>query len=263
MNVFCLDIGNTLAHWGVLSAGRVRASGSVSTPLVIGGGGLAGVFAELQVNDLAGVSFCSVVPAATEEVSRQLPELVGGGRVFHLTAVNCPGLAIHYPRPAEIGQDRLANSIAAQALFGAPAVVIDMGTAVTFDIITPEGGYEGGIIAPGLSVMTRYLHEQTALLPELDPDSLIFSAGIGKSTVEAMKLGCAIGFSGMVRALLDQVLAEMGRLGHMEVKVVATGGSVGNLPRQWLAELKFDVDLTLKGLAEAFRRSEAEIRGQL
>lgn len=263
MKVFCLDIGNTLAHWGVLSAGGVESSGSVATPLVISGGGLAGVFAELEVDTLAGVSFCSVVPGATAEATRQLPTLAGGRRVFHLTAATCPGLAIHYPRPAEIGQDRLANSIAAQALFGAPAVVIDMGTAVTFDLITPEGGYEGGIIAPGLSVMTRYLHEQTALLPELDPDSLIFSAGIGRSTVEAMKLGCAIGFSGMVRALLDQVLAEMDRLGHSGVNVVATGGSVGNLPRQWLAELKFDVDLTLKGLYEAFLRSATGIPEQL
>ncbi len=255
MRVFCLDIGNTLAHWGVLKGGSVELSGSVGTGSLSESVGLGAVLAGLDVEGLAGVSFCSVVPAATLEAERLLGS-VGLGRVFHLTSINCPGLSIHYPRPAEIGQDRLANSIAAQALYGAPAVVIDMGTAVTFDLITPEGGYEGGIIAPGLSVMTRYLHEQTALLPELDPDSLVFSAGIGKSTVEAMKLGCAIGFSGMVRALLDQVLLEMRRLGHPSVNVVATGGSVGNLPREWLAELRFDVDLTLKGLYEAFRRSE-------
>lgn len=262
MRILCLDIGNTHAHWGLWSNGSIEAAGDVPTSGVISGSGLEEIFDGVDADGLAGVSYCSVVPAATEAVSGRLPAIVGQKRVFHLTADSCPGLGIHYPHPREIGQDRLANSIAAQALFGAPAVVIDMGTAVTFDVITPEGGYEGGLIAPGLAVMARYLHEKTALLPALDPDSLIFSAGIGKSTLEAMKLGCAIGFSGMIRALLNQVLEEMKRLGHTDVNVVATGGSVGSLPRHWLDELKFDIHLTLKGLAEAFCRAVAAEGGK-
>ena len=80
-----------------------------------------------------------------------------------------------------------------------------MGTAVTFDIISSKG-YEGGIIAPGLAVMTHYLHEQTALLPELKPEDLVhIEDAIGKSTVDAMKLGVAVGFSGMIQSILNKI----------------------------------------------------------
>lgn len=257
MQVFCLDIGNTSAHWGVVDQGEPVVTGSLP------GRASADRVAELQAVldrveqefELSGIAWCSVVPALNARVEAMLEQ--HKLPILHLSATHCPGLPIRYPRPAEIGQDRLANTIAAQALFGAPAVVIDMGTAVTLDVLTPDGGYEGGIIAPGLEVMTRYLHQQTALLPDLNPDDLLFSAGIGRSTIEAMKLGCAVGFSGMIEALLKRVLEEMASLGHHRVSVVATGGSVGNLPRAWLDELQFDPDLTLKGLAEAFRRTES------
>ena len=176
-----------------------------------------------------------------------------GVPVWHLRHDAAPGLGIAYPKPQEIGQDRLANCMGAQARFGAPAVVIDMGTAVTFDILT-ERGYEGGVIAPGIGVMTRYLHEQTALLPALDPADLMISSGVGKSTIDAMKLGCAVGFAGMIDALLVRVLAELEGWGVKNPTLIATGGVAGILPKAWSDRIRWEPNITLHGLEEAFLR---------
>lgn len=135
-----------------------------------------------------------------------------------------PGLPLAYPSPREIGPDRLANAVSAFYDFPLPAVVIDMGTAVTFDIVTAQGGYEGGIIAPGVGLMTRYLHQQTALLPQLQ-EPLSFGNAIGKSTREAMSIGCVVGFRGSIRALLQEVADELTRRGERLRSLIFTGGT--------------------------------------
>ncbi|MDR3229005.1 MAG: type III pantothenate kinase, partial [Puniceicoccales bacterium] len=210
--ILCLDIGNTHTHHGVLAGGVTLRGGKIATADIDDAAtGVPALIARCGAEcEIAGVSFCSVVPAATERLRAVLARTAFP--VWHLRHDACPGLGIHYPKPEEIGPDRLANCIGAQTVCGAPAIVIDMGTAVTFDVLT-NSGYEGGIIAPGLSIMTRYLHEQTALLPALDPDALLLPTGIGKSTVDAMRLGCVVGFSGMIRELLDTVLAELEKWG--------------------------------------------------
>ncbi len=259
MPLLCLDVGNTRAHAGVLRDGKVLWQTAIPTAQAADPvHGLAPQFAELARGPIAptGISFCSVVPAATAALMPVLDDT--GWPLFHLTWDKCAslGLPIDYPQPAQIGQDRLALAFGTLAQYGAPAVAIDLGTAVTFDVINQRGAYAGGIIAPGLSLMTRYLHEQTALLPALDPNDLLVSAGIGTSTVEAMKIGCATGFAGMIRAILDRLLEELRLRGEGNACIVATGGSAGQLPRAWLGEIHFDPDLLLKGLAEAWRRSE-------
>lgn len=254
MRILCLDIGNTHTHYGLLENRKVLADGQVATgALDDPRDGLPAVFARVrnQCGDFVGVSFCSVVPSATDRVRPLLEKL--DKPVWHLRHDAAPGLGIAYPKPQEIGQDRLANCMGAQALFGAPAVVIDMGTAVTFDILTARG-YEGGVIAPGIGVMTRYLHEQTALLPALDPADLMVSSGIGKSTIDAMKLGCAAGFTGMIDALLKTVLAELDKWGVENPTLIATGGVAGILPRAWLDRIRWEPHITLQGLEEAFLR---------
>ncbi len=257
MNILCLDIGNTHTHWGVLSGGVARADGQLQTAAIDSAGcGVPALPDRLIAagEKIDGISFCSVVPAAT---ARLLPVVEKTKIPFwHLRHDACPGLGIHYPKPAEIGPDRLANCIGAQVTCGAPAVVIDMGTAVTFDILT-EDGYEGGIIAPGLSIMARYLHEQTALLPALDPNDLMVSSGIGKSTLDAMKLGCAVGFSGMIDALLETVLAELKKQNVPAPTVVATGGTAGVLPRGRESQMRWEPNITLRGLEAAFLRGNA------
>lgn len=251
MSIFCLDVGNTHAHWGVLAGREVTAEGKFATAQLRENG--HAVLRQILSTQTAvcGAAFCSVVPTVSGPVTSALSSL--GLRPHHLRHDTVRGLGFDYPSPAEVGQDRLANCIGAQLLVGAPAVVIDMGTATTFDILT-ERGYAGGIIAPGVQLMTRYLHEQTALLPALDPADLLGGAAIGQSTVEAMKTGCAIGFAGMIGALLESVLAELMRRGVPSPAVLATGGTAAFLPATWEKRIRWEPHITLHGLAESHRR---------
>lgn len=254
MKILCIDVGNTHAHYGIVEGQAVSHSGYFPTTHLRAGA--EQLFAEVPESALPaveGISFCSVVPKVNEHLlnyfqPNNLPTL-------HLTHLTCPGLHLAYPKPEEIGQDRLANAIAAQEYYSIPAIVLDMGTAVTLDIIS-SAGYEGGIIAPGLAVMTNYLHEQTALLPKLNEDELLQVEGaIGKSTVHAMQLGVAIGFSGMLDALLKRVFVELKNREETTPIVLSTGGSMANLTKEWLEKSLFVENLTLVGLATAFRRT--------
>ncbi|MCB1093979.1 MAG: type III pantothenate kinase [Verrucomicrobiae bacterium] len=134
------------------------------------------------------------------------------------------GVGIEFTDPSRIGGDRLANSAALAELYGFPGVVIDFGTAVTFDIIDARRNYIGGVIAPGLAAMTDYLHEKTALLPRIQlrtPDTVV-----GKSTEEAMLAGAFYGYQGLVRNILAEIRASVGidLLEGQRLQVVATGG---------------------------------------
>lgn len=253
MSLLCIDVGNTSSHYGIVSGQTVTQTGHFPTRAFRDGPSDA--FAEKVaplLKNVSGISFCSVVPGINENLKASVRQF--NLPIFHLNHLSCEGLHLAYPKPAEIGQDRIANAIAAQEYYGTPAIVIDMGTAVTFDIISSDG-YEGGIIAPGLAVMTKYLHEQTALLPELSESDLLSVEGaIGKSTVHAMKLGVAVGFSGMIDALLNRVTVELQSRGEQTPVVLSTGGSVANLTKDWAHKSLFIEDLTLMGLAVAFER---------
>src|SRR5205807_2610536 len=149
-----------------------------------------------------------------------------------------------YPRPETIGADRLANAAGVVALHGAPAVVVDFGTAVTFDVISRDKKYIGGVIAPGLEAMTDYLYQRTALLPKItlrEPRSVL-----GKSTREAMLSGAVHGYRGLVREILREIRRDVFR--GEKIKVVATGG-YAELIAAKLPELRnVQPDLTLEGL---------------
>lgn len=255
MNTLCIDVGNTSTHYGLVSGQTVISTSHFPTKSFADAPSaeFAKALAPL-IEQAGGVAFCSVVPAINANLRASLASF--GQPIFHLTHESCTGLALVYPKPSEIGQDRIANAIAAQEYYGTPAIVIDLGTAVTFDIISSQG-YEGGIIAPGLAVMTRYLHEQTALLPELSADDLLNVEGsIGKSTIHAMKLGVAIGFSGMIDALLHKVTRELLNRAEPSPVVLSTGGSIANLTKDWAQKSHFVGDLTLMGLAVAAKRAD-------
>jgi len=253
MNCLCIDVGNTSTHYGLVSGQNVTHTGHFPTHSF--DQAPSAEFAELVAPHIAEanrISFCSVVPQINENLQASLTAFQKP--IFHLTCETCTGLELVYPKPREIGQDRIGNAIAAQEFYGIPAIVIDMGTAVTFDIVSSQG-YEGGIIAPGLAVMTKYLHEQTALLPELAAEDLLNVDGaIGKSTVHAMKLGVAVGFSGMIDALLARVTAELHHRGEAKPVVLSTGGSIANLTKDWAQKSLFVENLTLMGLAVAAKR---------
>ena len=161
------------------------------------------------------VVLASVVPANVPA----LKEAQGGKAIVELSHTIALGVEVDFPNPATIGADRLANAAAVAGRYpGEAVIVVDFGTAVTFDIIDTRPAYVGGVIAPGLDAMRHYLHQRTALLPEIEivrPDS-----AIGKSTEGAMQAGAFHGYRGLVREILDQIQSEM----ELTAKVIATGG---------------------------------------
>jgi len=237
-----LDIGNTNTHVGLARGGSRLRQFDLPTAAWNTRAGEEALRAAVGRSGPVGAAICSVVPKATPRavalVRRQwsVEPLV-------LTPDTLRGVGIDYPRPATIGPDRLANAVAARHRFGAPVVVIDFGTAVTFDVINAAGDYVGGIIAPGLSAMTDYLHEKTALLPRIrirDPRAVI-----GRNTEQAMLIGAVHGYRGMIRELLGELRAE---LGVTRLPVVATGGYARLLARQ-IPDIALVVPgLTLEGL---------------
>lgn len=186
------------------------------------------------------VVLCSVVPKKGDLIQKVLQALP----TVRVNWQSNLGVGIDYPAPATIGADRLANAAAAAALFKTPAIVVDFGTAVSFDIISAEGNYLGGVIAPGLESMTDYLHQRTALLPKI---SLLEPPGpIGKSTKHAMLAGAVYGYRGMVRQILLEIRRAIA--GKKAPSVIATGG-YAELIAKGLPEIKtIHPTLTLEGL---------------
>ena len=181
---------------------------------------------------------CTVVP-------KVLPAFreVFGDQLIELRHDTPLGIGIRYPKPESIGPDRLANAVALAHMHGAPGIVIDFGTAVTFDILSTDKCYIGGVIAPGLRLMTDYLHERTALLPRVDLREP--ATAIGQSTEEAILAGAAIGYRGMVKGILEALKQE---LGGPNVRIVATGGDAEWIISGMGEDIMTDPDLTLHGL---------------
>ena len=186
-----------------------------------------------------GIVVSSVVPKKTRLFHRRkLPPVIEVGAGVDL------GIAIDYPNPDRIGADRLANAVACAELYGCPAIVVDFGTAVTFDVLSAQRAYIGGIIAPGLSAMTDYLHEKTALLPRVElaePKRII-----GKSTEEAMRVGAVVGYRGLIEKLVREISVEAFR--GRKVPVVATGGDAKLIAAGLPLFTAVDPELTLRGL---------------
>ncbi len=194
----------------------------------------------LQHRQVAAIVVSSVVPAKNAVVRR-----AAGERRVLFVGPRCKlGVGVDYPRPSTIGADRLANAAAVAELYGQPAVVVDFGTAVTFDVVSAEGNYIGGVIAPGLESMTSFLYQRTALLPKLtlrEPAN-----AIGKTTRAAMLSGAVYGYRGLVREIIARIAAEA--FPKRRVRVVGTGGYAELIARR-LPEIEaVHPGLTLEGL---------------
>jgi type III pantothenate kinase len=186
------------------------------------------------------VVVCSVVPKKNVVVRTAAKRL----KILTLTPRIQLGVGIDYPNPKTIGADRLANAAAVAALYGCPAIVVDFGTAVTFDIISTQRKYVGGVIAAGLESMTNFLYQRTALLPKLslkEPRS-----AVGRSTIEAMRSGAVIGYRGLVREIIARIKAE--RFARKKVHVIATGGYADLIAARLHEIDAVHPNLTLEGL---------------
>jgi type III pantothenate kinase len=249
--ILLFDIGNTNTHLGLANSSRVLRQADIPTASWFSGTAERALRKFAGRRRIEGAALCSVVPQATplaRRAVRQLWQLP----CLELTPGTLRGVGINYPRPGTIGPDRLANAVAVRHHFGAPAVVVDFGTAVTFDVVDRAGDYVGGIIAPGLAAMTDYLHEKTALLPRIRIREV--RSAIGKSTEQAMLVGAVHGYRGLIAGLIDELKRE---LGTRRLPVVATGGYAELIGARLKEITAVDPLLTLEGLRLVWQATHA------
>jgi type III pantothenate kinase len=239
--ILLLDIGNTHTHAGIADASRVRRHLDTVTSGWFDNTAPRQLKQFIGRTKIDGIALCSVVPRATPAAREFANRL--GVECLELNPRTVCGVGINYPKPQTIGPDRLANAVAVRQRYGAPAVVIDFGTAVTFDVVDKKGDYVGGIIAPGLAAMTDYLHEKTALLPRIKIRDV--PAIIGKNTREAMLIGAVHGYRGLIRGLLSELRET---LASPRIPVVATGGYARLMAAKLPEIAAVEPLLTLEGL---------------
>ena len=231
-----IDISNSYTKFAFASASRIGATRRLPTR----------DFDARYLRRILGqrnpktVVISSVVPAKNASIASP----VRPRRLIWVSSRIQLGVGIDYPAPRTIGADRLANAAAVAVLYGCPAVVVDFGTAVTFDIVSADKCYIGGVIAPGLEAMTSFLYQRTALLPKLSLTEP--RTAVGKSTKGAMMAGAVYGYRGLVREILTRIKTE--RFPRQRVKVVATGGYARLIARQLPDIDSVHPNLTLEGL---------------
>lgn len=242
-----VDVGNTNTVCGVFEGDELLADFRLTTDVDRTADEYAALLlpllakSEIDPAEAVGVVICSVVPPLTPSF-QQLSQ-----RYFHQEAFFVePGvrtsLAIRYDNPTEVGADRIVNALAARELYGAPVVVVDFGTATTFDIVNSDGDYAGGVIAPGLVISAEALFSHASRLYQVDvrrPERLI-----GNNTGTAMQSGLFFGYVGLVDGILERLMAEIPDIR----KVVATGGQAQLIAdgSKYIEEVS--QSLTLQGL---------------
>jgi type III pantothenate kinase len=232
-----IDISNSYAKFAFASRTRVSAPARIATKKLSS----SVVGALLARRAVRKVVVSSVVPAKNSTISKAAKKKA---KVLWLDWKLNLGVGIDYPKPRSIGADRLANAAAVAELYGSPAVVVDFGTAVTFDIVSERRTYVGGVIAPGLEAMTNFLYQRTALLPRIslkEPRN-----AVGKSTLEAMLSGAVFGYRGLVKEILARIKAE--QFPRKKVCVIATGGYARLIARDLPEIGVIRPHLTLEGL---------------
>ncbi len=208
----------------------------------------------VSFNDIKNILIASVVPDVNFNLCRLCDKYIGVTPEFIRNDGTNAGLQIGLPAPVKIGADQIVNAVAAIHTYGAPVVVIDFGTATTFDIVNEKGVFIGGIIAPGVNLSVEALHNAAALLPKISiarPEHVI-----GQNTVEAMQTGLFWGYVSMIEGLAKRVAGEMG----VKPTFIATGGLATLFSDAIEMIDQADPNLTLEGLRLIHTRNEGEGR---
>jgi len=252
-----VDIGNTNITIGVFDDNKLKATWRVAT----GVHRMPDEYASLLLSlfDRQGIAasqitdaiLCSVVPPLVgvfEEVCRRYMKV----SPLVVEAGVKTGVQICMDNPREVGADRIVNAVAAHQLYGGPVIVIDLGTATTFDVVSKEGDYLGGAIAPGIAIATEALFTKTAVLPRVELTHP--KRAIGRSTVAAMQSGVVFGYAGLIEGIVSRIQQELGD----KAKVVATGGYAELLARETPVIEVVNADLTLVGLRLIYEMNKAK-----
>jgi type III pantothenate kinase len=203
----------------------------------------------IEVSAVQGIVISSVVPPL-DSTLRELCERYFQLKPLFIEPGVKTGMPVHYDNPAEVGADRIVNSVAAFEKFGGPCIVVDFGTATTFDVVSVKGEYMGGVITPGIGISADALFERTARLPRVDirkPPTMIAT-----NTVNSLQAGLYYGYLGLIDGILERLIAELGG----DVKVVATGGLATLMGGGSKYIREVDDLLTLEGLRIIYERNQ-------
>ncbi|MDX6706093.1 MAG: type pantothenate kinase [Solirubrobacteraceae bacterium] len=252
--LLAVDVGNTQTHFGTFRGTELIEHWRFATVVASTADELGAVLRGLL--ELRGIGLADISASIVSSTVPVLePEwLAMGTRYLGHTMLSVgpglkTGMALRYDNPREIGADRLANAVAIRERFGGPAVCVDFGTSVNFDIVGRSGDFLGGVLVPGVEISLAALTERGAKLPAIDllpPRTLI-----GKSTVDAIRSGVIYGFAGAIDGILVRLLAELGE----DTDVIATGGLAGAIVPFTEHIDEVDDMLTLTGLRLLFERN--------
>ncbi len=245
--LLAVDIGNTSIAFGVFENEKLRATWRIATVIHR----MADEYAVLLLNllrhqgldtsDIKEVALCSVVPPLTATFEELFQRYFNISPLVVVAGVKT-GVRIHVDNPREVGADRIVDAAAAHYLYRGPVIVVDLGTATTFDTVSKEGDYLGGAIAPGISTAAEALFTRTAMLPRVE--LVRPKRAIGTNTIAAMQSGIIFGYVGLVEGVVARIQQELGE----KAKVVATGGYAGLIAKETTVIDEVNPDLTLVGL---------------
>lgn len=232
-----VDIGNTNIRFGVFKEGKIIKRFNIPTKDYK----LQKLRPKLNILKPEKAVICSVVPRMTQKVKKDFkilldkqPYIIGKDIIVPIRNL--------YRKPSQVGQDRLVNAYAGTRLFGAPLIIVDFGTAVTFDVVSKNKEYLGGMILPGLEISLDVLSQRTALLPKIKLDNP--KEFIGRDTKSSMLSGIIYGFTELTDDLVLRIKNKIGK----NARVIGTGGNIGLMGKHCKRIDKIDKDLTLKGL---------------
>ncbi len=262
-----LDVGNTNTVMGLFAepkageAAHMVADWRITTPSRATADEIAVLFGSLfalrglQPSVVTGVAISSVVPPL-DATLRRLCESTFGVRALFVEPGIKTGVPVLTDNPNEAGADRIANCVAAFDLLGGPAVVVDLGTATTFDVVSRKGEFLGGAIAPGLGISAEALFSRAARLTRVEvkkPPKVI-----GTNTTDNLQIGLYYGYIGLVDGILERMLAELGP----DTQTVATGGLAGLIAPDCKHVHRVEPMLTLNGLRLIWERNADRTRGK-
>lgn len=245
--LLAIDIGNTNIKIGVFDGDELKATWNVATGIHSTTDEYGGVLLNLMErkkvspSEITGVALCSVVPPLLPAFVELCTKYLHSEALVVETGVKT-GMRIRLDNPREVGSDRVVDAVAAQHLYGKPLIIVDLGTATTFSVVSKEGDYLGGAIAPGIVIATEALYTRTAALPRIRLNRP--EQAIGRNTIAAMQSGVVFGHVGLIEGMILRIEQELGS----KAKVIATGGQAYFLAQEIPAIEIVDPDLTLIGL---------------
>lgn len=254
--LLAIDVGNTNSVIALYDGDKPLAQWRTSTSSTRTADEYAVWLSQLMamagyaLSDVSDCVISNVVPQSLFHF-RNLSRRYFNCEPFVVSAETIPGVAVRIPKPSEAGADRLVNAVGAFVAYGGPLVVVDSGTATNFDIVGADGGFEGGIIAPGINLSMQALHDAAAQLPRVAIQRP--AQVIGKDTVGAMQSGVFWGYISLIEGLIARIKAEY----PAALKIVATGGIAALFEGATQSIDIFDADLTIRGLHEIHKRARA------